>query len=167
MEVKTKKSKVNKKVPTITVEEYDYHDVINVDNAIGVRKTSLLETVFRKRLKHITFSVDTHPKSTIIKGMGIKIYFAWISIIIEELFKGNSIQIKDVGTIQLKTKTSTTSYKGYYQDRKRSKNKGFYTTIECIYDRKVRGTRYKRPYWGFGKHYKQRIRDIEDTGYKY
>jgi len=167
MEVKTKISRVNKKVPTITVEEYDYHDILNIDNAIGTRKISLLETIFRKRLNHITFSVDTHPKSSIIKGMGFKIYFAWISIIIEELFKGNSIQIKNVGVIQLRTKTSTTSYKGFPQDKKRSKNKGFYTTIECIYDKKIRSTRYKRPFWGLGKHYKQRIRDIEDTGYKY
>jgi len=167
MEKKTKKTYINKRFKEINIEEYDYHDIINYDNAIGDRKIPYLENVLKKKLTHITFSTNTHPKSRIIKGMAVIIFFEYIKIIVEELFNSNKVKINYVGTIELRTKESTTTYKGFIQDRKRSKNKGIYTVIECTYDKKMRNLKYKRPFWAFGLHYKNKIRKIEDTGFKY
>ena len=148
-------------------EEYDYHDVINEDNALGQRKTVYIDTVLRKRLKHITFSVDTHPKSRIIRGMAYMIFFAWISIIVEELFSGNKIHLKKVGTLSLETKLSLASFKGNKEDRYRSRDKGFYTRIRCDYVFSHERMKYKYPYISFGKHYKARLHKLEDNGIKY
>jgi hypothetical protein len=148
-------------------DEYDYHDIVNEDNALGQRKTVYIDTVLRKRLKHITFSVDTHPKSQIIRGMAYRVFFAWISIIVEELFLGNKIQLKGLGTLSLQSLESTASFKGLPQDRYRSRDKGFYTKIRCDYEIPLSKMKYKYPYISFGKFYKARLHKLEDNGIKY
>lgn len=163
----TKNSYINRKLKTIVKEEYDYNDILNLDNRIGNRKTVYLDDVLRKRLTHITNKVDTHPKSSIIKGMGIKIFFAWVGVLVEGLFDGNDMQIHKVGSIRLSTKTSTSSYKGFPRDRQRSKNKGFYTIVECTYHDKMKNMRYRRPFWSLGHYYTNKLHRLEDAGIKF
>ena len=167
MKIVQTKSHINKKIPFIEKHEYDYHDVINEDNAIGARKKPMIDVVLRKRLNHITYSVDTHPKSQIIRGMAYQIFFAWISIIVEELFAGNKIYLKKIGTLSLQSLLSRSNYKGRSADRRRSRNKGFYTKIRVDYDFGVERFKYKYPYWSFGKYYKNRLNNLEDNNIKY
>jgi len=161
------RSHIQKYLPEFIREEYDYHDIINEDNALGQRKTVMIDTVLRKRLKHIAFSIDTHPKSQIIRGMAYRIFFAWISIIVEELFAGNKIEIKKVGTLSLETLRSRTNYKGNDKDRYRSRDKDFYTKIRCDYFIPLSKMKYKFPYISFGKFYKNRLQKLEDNGIKF
>lgn len=167
VKVVTIKSHIQKSIPFVDKHEYDYRDIINDDNALGKRKTVMTDTVLRKRLKHITYSVDKHPKSRIIHGMATAVFFAWISIIVEELFAGNKIQIKKVGTWSLQSDVSKASYKGDRQDRYRARDKGFYTKIrfDCVIP--MSKLRYKFPYISFGKYYKARLHKLEDNGIKY
>jgi hypothetical protein len=158
---------IQKNLKSFVRREYSYKDVINEDNALGQRKTVYIDTVLRKRLKHITFSVDTHPKSQIIRGMAYKVFFAWISIIVEELFAGNKIYLKKLGTLSLETLSSRTNFKGKNKDRWRSRDKGFYTKIRCDYDFSHERMRYKYPYVSFGKFYKNKLHKLEDSGIKY
>lgn len=167
MKVVTINTHINKKIPFIDKEEYNYQDIINETNSLGNRKTVFIDTVLRKRLKHITFSVDTHPKSQIIRGMAYRVFFAWISIIVEELFAGNKIEIKKVGTLSLETLSSRASFKGDVKDRRRSRDKGFYTKIRCDYVIPVSKMKYRYPYMSFGKHFKSRLHKLEDNGMKY
>lgn len=167
MEKVVKRSYINKRLKYITIEEYDYNDILNLDNRIGNRKTVYLDDVLRKRLTHITNSVDTHPKSTIIKGMGIKIFFAWVTVMVEELFKGNSVEINRVGALRLSTKTSTSNYRGFDKNRKRSKQKGFYTIVECMYHDSMKNMRYRRPFWSLGHYYTNKLHRLEDAGQKF
>ncbi len=158
------KSHIQKTLPFIEKEEYDYHDIINENNALGKRKTVFIDTVLRKRIKHIS---DTHAKSIHIRGMAYRVFFAWISIIIEELFAGNKIKIKKVGTLSLETLPSRASFKGVSKDRYRSRDKGFYTKIRCDYIIPFSKMKYKYPYISFGKYYKARLHKLEDNGIKY
>lgn len=167
LKVVTINTHINKKIPFIDKEEYNYQDIINETNSLGNRKTVFIDTVLRKRLKHITFSVDTHPKSQIIRGMAYRVFFAWISIIVEELFAGNKIEIKKVGTLSLETLSSRASFKGDVKDRRRSRDKGFYTKIRCDYVIPVSKMKYRYPYMSFGKHFKSRLHKLEDNGMKY
>lgn len=169
LDVKIVKTKtwINKSIPFVDKHEYDYHDIINEDNSLGNRKTVLIDTVLRKRLKHITFSVDTHPKSQIIRGMAYRVFFAWIGIIVEELFNGNKIEINKVGVLSLETLSSRASFKGGVKDRRRSRDKGFYTKIRCDYVIPVSKMKYRYPYISFGKHFKSRLHKLEDNGIKY
>ena len=166
MEERIKSSHINKKVKTIRIKEYDYRDVINKDNSLGNRKTPYIEVVLRPRLKHITFSSNTHPKSQIIYGMAVKIFFAVIKVIIEELFKGNSIEFQNVGVFRLKTKKSKWYYNSTYTaDKNRSKNLGFYTEIECMFNTKE--FKYKKPFISFGSFYKKKIQEMENQNIKF
>lgn len=160
-------SRNSSKLKTFIRREYDYRDIINENNALGSRKTVFIDTVLRKRLKHITFSVDTHPKSQIIRGMAYRVFFAWISIIVEELFAGNKIFLNKLGTLSLQTLTSRANYRGDRKDKIRSKKKGFYTKIRCDYLFTHKKMRYKYPYISFGKFYKARLHKLEDNGIKY
>lgn len=161
------KTHIQKGLKEFYKDEYDYHDIINEDNSLGQRKTVYIDTVLRKRLKHITFSVDTHPKSRQIRGMAYMVFFAWISIIVEELFAGNKIFIKKVGTLSLETLPSLAKYRGDKKDRYRSRDKGFYTKIRCDYVFSHTRMKYHYPYISFGKFYKARLHKLEDNGIKY
>lgn len=161
------KTHIQKRFKEFEREEYDYHDIINEDNSLGQRKTVFIDTVLRQKIKHITFSVDKHPKSIHIRGMATRVFFAWISIIVEELFAGNKIQIKKVGTLSLETLPSRASFKGIDKDRWRSRDKGFYTKIRCDYVIPFSKLKYKHPYISFGKYYKERLHKLEDNGIKY
>jgi len=167
MEVSSKKTRINKKVKEFRKEEFDYHDVVNENNKFGVRKTAYIDTLFRPRLSHVTFSTNTHPKSQIIRGMAYKVFFAYVSIIVEELFKGNTIKINKVGLISLLTMTSNTKYRGRQKDRERSKKKGFYTRINCDYFFSSDKIRYGFPYASFGKFYKKKLHSLEDNNIKF
>jgi hypothetical protein len=167
LKIVTVKTHIQRSIPFVDKEEYDYHDIINENNALGKRKTVLIDAVLRKRLKHITFSVDTHPKSQIIRGMASRVFFAWISIIVEELFAGNKIHLKKVGTLSLETLPSRASFKGVRKDRYRSRDKGYYTKIRCDYDVPLSKMKYSYPYVSFGKYYKARLHKLEDKGIKY
>ena len=158
---------IQKRFKEFEREEYDYHDVINEDNALGQRKTVFIDTVLRKRLKHVSFKMDTHPKSFQIRGMAYRVFFAWISIIVEELFAGNKIFIKKVGTLSLETLPSLAKYRGDKEDRYRSRDKGFYTKIRCDYVIPYSKIKYKHPYISFGKYYKAKLHKQEDNGIKY
>jgi len=158
---------IQKRFKEFEREEYDYHDVINEDNALGQRKTVYIDTVLRKRLKHVSFKMDTHPKSFQIRGMAYRVFFAWMSIIVEELFAGNKIFIKKVGTLSLETLQSVARYKGVKEDRYRSRDKGFYTKIRCDYVIPPSKMKYSFPYISFGKYYKEKVYKLEDKGIKY
>ena len=149
-------------------EEYNYNDVINFDNTIGTLKKPYVDTLFRPRLNHITYSVDTHPKSNICKSIATKIFFEWVRIMIDELIKGNKVKINHVGVMWLQTREYSTKYRGFKEDKKRTKEMGFYTSISCEFDSRI-ATRFKYgiPFIVFGKHYKSLIRRLEDNGKKY
>ena len=54
MKIVQTKSHINKKIPFIEKHEYDYHDVINDDNAIGARKKPMIEKRYPIKLTQQT-----------------------------------------------------------------------------------------------------------------
>jgi nucleoid DNA-binding protein len=166
MEIRIRKSRINKKIKTLHLEEYDYRDVINFDNKIGRGSTPYVDRVLRKRLKHVK-GIDTHSLRNITYRMATRIFFAYISFIVKALFEGKSIYIDKVGTLSLRTKVSRSHYTAFPKDMKRSKNMGIYTMIHCDYDENPNKFRYRAPFWAFGEHYKKKIMKLEDNGIKY
>lgn len=164
---RTKKSTINKRCKELELEEYNYKDIINFDCSIGARKVPYVDMILRKRLKHINSSNDTHSKASITYRMATRIFFAYISFLVEALLKGEKIKIAHVGTIYLHTKRSYSHYHAYRPDMIRSKQMGIYTKIYCDYDMNSEKFRYRAPYWAFGKTYKKRLHELEDKGYKF
>jgi hypothetical protein len=167
MEIVRRKSFINKKVKYYDAKECDYKDVINESNKLLNNKIWYVDKILRPRLKHITFSVDSHPKSNIISNMASTIFFEMMREIVNELFKGNTIEFKELGSIRLESLPVDTKYKGYKEDWKRAKRNGFFTMIKVSYNSKVKNTRYGLPYWSFGSLYKKKLHKLEDNGLKY
>lgn len=167
MEIRRKKSIINKRFKHITIEEYDFRDVIDYEKKFTKSDEPLVYTVLRKRLNHISYKEDTHPRSNIVKGMASAIFFEYMKIVVEELFKGNKVKMKKVGTVYLKTNKSVAQYRGYLSDRQRCKVKGFYTMIQVDWDFLCSNIKYNQPYFAFGSKYKKRLHEYEDKGIKY
>lgn len=167
MEVRKKKSIINPKFKYITIEEYDFRDIIDYERKFTRSDVPVVYTVLRKRLNHINYKEDTHPRSNIVKGMASAIFFEYMKIVVEELFKGNKVKMKKIGTVYLRTKKSVASYKGYISDKQRCKIKGFYTMIKVDWEFMYKNIKYREPYFAFGPGYKKRLHEYEDNGIKY
>lgn len=167
MKVFRRKSKINKIVPYVEIKECDYNDIIHSEKYFK-RKEPYVEKVLRPRLQHITFSVDSHPKSLIIRSIAINIFFIFVRIIIDELIEGNRIVLKDLGEIELRSKPFDIKYKGWKRDFDRAKNKGFYTMIQVTYSKhQTSQFKYGFPYWSFGEYYKKKVHNLENKGKKF
>ena len=147
--------------------EYDYRDVINFDNSLGQRKDVYVDTVLRKRLKHITYKQDNHPRSMLIYGMAVAILFEFIKVLIESLFAGEIVRLPRIGEWSLRTIRSGVNFKGNNSERKRAKLKGYYTMIKFDPVHNIKKMKYGRPYIGFGTYYKSKIHELEDKGIKF
>ena len=167
MVIREKKSIINKRYSRLTIEEYNYKDIIDVENKFSLSDTPYIDRVLRKRLKHITFTMDNHPRSRLIYGMATQIFFEYVKIVIEELLNGNRITINRIGDLYLRTRSHSTKYKGYKRDKRRSKLKGLYTGIEVEWKMLYSKFRYGQPYFAFGPAIKKLIRYNEDNGIKY
>lgn len=167
MQIRKKRSIINPRFKYITIEEYDFRDIIDYERKFTRSDEPLVYTVLRKRLNHISYKQDTHPRSNIVKGMASAIFFEYMKIVVEELFKGNKIKLNKIGTIYLKTNKSVANYKGYLSDKQRAKIKGFYTMIQVDMDFMFKNIKYHIPYFAFGSKYKKRLHEYEDKGIKY
>ncbi len=167
MVIKEKKSRINKRVKTIKIEEYDYKDIVDMECKFTQSSIPYAERVLKKRIKHVDYKVNTHPKSHIIYGMAVQVLFEYAKIVIEELIKGNRVELNKIGTIFLRTRVWSTKFKGYAKDRKRSKEKGIYTGIEVDWQILYNKFRYGEPYFSLGPTFKKRVQKNEDNGIKY
>ena len=168
MEIIRRSSYKNKLVPWLDYKICNYNDIIDQENKYMHKKEWYIKKVLHRKLTHITFSVDSHPKSMIMRSMALSIFFEFMKIVVEELFNHNIIRLQDLGDIQLRSKPFDTKYKGKKKDYLRAKNKGFYTMI-CITYKKQEPLRFKYgyPYWSFGETYKNELLKQEDKGVKF
>ena len=167
MELRKKKSRISKYVKYIYIKEYNYKDIIDIEQKFSGGKEPFIHRFFLPRLKHIPFKADTHPKRMIAEGMAASIFFEYIKLIIDELFKGNTIRFYRLGEIELRTSKWSTRYQGYGTDYNRSKRLGYFTGIFCRWDVPHRFFRYGYPSLSLGKSYKKRLHKLEDKGIKF
>mgnify|MGYP003601348916 CR=1 FL=1 len=148
-------------------KEYDYKDVIDRENIINKFKEPYIESILVKKIQHIKIKKYKRPRKVIAYGMACRVLFLYVRLIIEELFKGNEIEIKGVVNVSLRTIRNNPRYRGWKADRRRSKRRGWYTMIHTPWLLDTDKLKYLYPRIFFSKSLKRRLHRMENNGYKF
>ena len=160
-------SKINPNIKGFWKEEYDYRDVIDLDNKINKYKEPYAERILRRRLTHLKRTEFKRRRLDIVYGMAIRIFFLYIGVIIERLLDGDELELKGLGTVRLKTKKDYKTNFGYNSARKRAKKKGYTTYMHMEFERDHKEFRYGYPAAAFSEELKKEVHRMENKGIKY